>query len=154
MDTLVVIGVGNPMRRDDGVGAAAIAMLERAELGRHGDAVELVLLDGEPTRLIEAWRGRRRAIVIDATRAGAEAGAIHRVDAAVEALPDWTTTGSSHSAGIGEAVALATALDSMPDELIVFGIEPADVSLGEGLSPAVEAALPALVELVVDEARA
>ncbi len=152
--SLVVIGVGNPMRRDDGVGAAAIALLEQAEFGRNSDAVELVLLDGEPTRLIEAWRGRRRAIVIDATRAGVDAGAIHRVDVAVEPLPDWTTTGSSHSAGIAEAVALAKALDSLPDELVVFGIEPADLSMGEGLSPAVEAALPALVELVIDEARA
>ena len=154
VDSLIIIGVGNPMRRDDGVGAAVIAQLEQAELIRNGDAVELVLLDGEPARLIEAWRGRRRAIVIDAARAGVDAGRIHRVDVAVEPLPDWTTSGSSHSAGIAEAVALAKVLDSLPDELVVFGIEPADLSLGEGLSPAVEAALPALVELVIDEAGA
>ncbi len=150
---LVIIGVGNAMRRDDGVGPAAIAELEQAGVGRDREAVELVQLDGEPTRLIEAWRGRHRAIVIDATRAGAEVGRIHRVAASVDPLPDWTTTGSSHSGGIAEAVALARALDSMPDELVVFGIEPADLSFGEGLSPAVEASLAMLVDQVIEEAR-
>jgi hypothetical protein len=49
----VVIGVGNEFRRDDGAGPAVVAKLR--DLASPG--VELVTMDGEPTRLIEAWTG-------------------------------------------------------------------------------------------------
>ena len=62
---VVVIGVGNDFRRDDGAGPAVVASLR----GRVPPGVELVLTDGEPTRLIEAWAGAALAIVVDAVRA-------------------------------------------------------------------------------------
>ena len=51
----MVIGLGNEYRRDDGAGLAVVTSLR----GRVPPGVELVLTDGEPTRLIEAWTGRR-----------------------------------------------------------------------------------------------
>lgn len=144
---IVVIGMGNPMRRDDGIGHVALERLGRLpELDER--QVELVALDGEATRLIAAWRGRRRAIVIDAGRAGAAPGTVHRLEAGVDRLPGWTESPSSHTAGLAEAVALGDALGALPDQLIVLGVEAEDLSMGEGLSPAVEAALPALVERI------
>ncbi|NNC81571.1 MAG: hydrogenase maturation protease [Acidimicrobiales bacterium] len=151
---LVIIGIGNAMRRDDGVGLAAIAHLEDTESNSADGAVEFRALDGEPTRLIEAWRGRRRAVVIDAARAGATAGAIHRVEVGVDPLPDWANIASSHSAGLAEAIALARAVDALPDQLIVFGVEPGDLSMGEGLSAEVESAVPPLVQRILDEVAA
>jgi hydrogenase maturation protease len=62
---VVVIGVGNEFRRDDGVGPAVVASLR----DRVPPGVDLVLTDGEPTRLIEAWTGAVLAVVIDAVRA-------------------------------------------------------------------------------------
>jgi hydrogenase maturation protease len=150
---VVIIGIGNPMRRDDGVGPAALVWLEHTDLA-HGDGrAELITLDGEPTRLLDAWRGRRRAIVIDAARSDARAGSIHRVEVGHDPLPGWATGSSSHSAGLAEAVALGRTLDLLPEQLIVFGVEAGDLALGEGLSGAVLAALPALVEQVASEAR-
>jgi hydrogenase maturation protease len=61
----VVIGVGNEFRRDGGAGHAVVAKLR--DLGPPG--VELVTMDGEPTRLIEAWTGAALAVVVDAVRA-------------------------------------------------------------------------------------
>jgi hydrogenase maturation protease len=148
---LVIIGIGNPMRRDDGIGPAAVACLERTDLA--GAAHELLTLGGEPTRLLEAWHDRWRTIVIDAARSGAAAGTIHRVQVGTDTLPPWAAAGSSHSAGLAEAVALGRALDRLPEQLIVFGVEAADVSPGEGLSSEVSAALPCLVRQVVGEAR-
>ena len=62
---MVVIGVGNEYRRDDGAGLAVVARLR----DRVPPGVELVLTDGEPTRLIEAWTGAALAVVVDAVRA-------------------------------------------------------------------------------------
>lgn len=140
----MVIGVGNPMRRDDGAGPAAITLLAGTP------ELDLVVLDGEATRLLEAWRGRSLAIVIDATRTGDAPGTIHRLDLDVDDVPDATNT-SSHGAGLAAAVALARALDALPGRLIVYGVEPGDLSMGEGLSPPVSTALSELVGRVRSE---
>lgn len=144
----IVIGVGNTMRRDDGVGPAAIALL--AQSPDITPDIELTVLDGESTRLLEAWRGRTLAIVVDATRTGDPPGTIHRVDIATDPVPVAATT-SSHGAGVAQAVALARTLDALPDRLIVYGVEPGDLAMGEGLSPAVAAALPELVDRIEAE---
>ncbi len=141
---VLVIGLGNAMRRDDGIGPATIELLERETLA----GADTMVLDGEATRLIEAWRDRPRAIVIDAVATGESAGTIHEVEVGTDALPGWAAGASTHGAGIAEAVALGRALDRLPAELVVFGVEPADLSHGPGLSPAVDAALPALVDRV------
>ncbi len=60
----VVIGVGNPFRRDDGIGPAAAAEIER----QHLPGVRVVISDGEPAGLLEAWAGVDLAIVVDAIR--------------------------------------------------------------------------------------
>ena len=81
----LVIGLGNAMRHDDGIGPAAIELLERVA----PPLADTVVLDGESTRLIEAWRDRPRAIVIDAVVAGDAAGTIHEVEVGIDALPAW-----------------------------------------------------------------
>jgi len=64
-EPVVVIGVGNEFRRDDGAGPAVIGRLR--DLVPSG--VGLVVTDGEPTRLIEAWSEAALAVVVDAVRA-------------------------------------------------------------------------------------
>lgn len=148
---LAVIGVGNPMRSDDGVGPRAIAELRRVEQRPMAD---LFQLDGEPTRLLEAWRARRSAIVIDAaTSAAAPPGTIHRLELGIDDAALLADTGvyDSHRAGLATAIALGTVFDVLPDRLVVFCVEVADVSFGEGLSEFVEAAVPALVDQVCRE---
>jgi len=72
---VVVIGVGNEFRRDDGAGPAVIGQLR--DLVPSG--VRLVITDGEPTRLIEAWTGAVLAVVVDAVRAEpSHPGRVHR----------------------------------------------------------------------------
>lgn len=149
---VVVIGIGNTMRGDDGIGPAAVDCLEQRHPRGPAAELDLLVLDGEPTRMIEAWRDRRRAIVIDAVRAGGEAGAIHRLEVGRDPLPRVVASTSSHSTGVAEAVELAMTLDRLPEELIVLGVEPSDVSLGNGLSDEVRKALGTLVRRVEDEA--
>jgi hydrogenase maturation protease len=146
---VVLIGVGNRFRRDDGAGLRAIA-LARCELP---DDVQVVESDGEPSRLLDAWDGADLAIVVDAMRSGAEPGAVVRAEAGRDALPGPATSGSTHGLGIGEAVALGQALDRLPRRVVVFGIEAERFGSGTELSDAVEQGAARAAALVREEVR-
>jgi hydrogenase maturation protease len=141
----VVIGVGNEFRRDDGAGPAVVARLR----GKVPPGAELLISDGEPTRMIEAWQGMPLAVVIDAVRAEpAVPGRLHRLvlDRADTGLPGSV---SCHGLGLEDAIGLAQALDRMPGRLIVHAVEAADLGQGTGLTPAVAAAIDTLAAAVL-----
>jgi hydrogenase maturation protease len=144
---LVVIGIGNDFRRDDGVGLTVAQRIAERNL----PGVRVVSGIAEPAALLDAWSGAARAVVVDAT-AGANSapGRIRR----------WTKPGlktppvvSSHALGLIQTCALGHALARMPDELVLFTVDVADTSYGVGLTPAVAAAVPDLVNLIVAELR-
>ena len=56
--------------------------------------------------------------------------------------------------GLESAVALGQALDRNPAKLVIYGVEPADLTEGHGLSTVVETALPGLVQRVAEEVQA
>ena len=142
---MVVIGVGNEFRRDDGAGPAVVATLR----GQVPAGVELLVSDGEPTAMIEAWDGAALAIVVDAVQADpAVPGRLHRLSLErEETVPDGSV--SSHGLGLGAAVGLARVLGRMPGRLIVHAVEAADTSRGTGLTPAVGAACAGLAAAVL-----
>ena len=143
----MVIGVGNEFRRDDGAGPAVVGQLR----DRVPPGVELVITDGEPARLIEAWTGAALAVVVDAVRAQPpQPGTVHRF---VVDRPGTGTerTASSHGLGLDDAISLAIALDRMPGRLIVHAIEAADLGQGTGLTPAVAAAMGTVASAILDD---
>jgi len=152
---VVVIGVGNEFRRDDGIGPEVLSRLH----GQAADGVRLVASDGEPARMIEAWDGAWLAVVIDAVLVdprppvGPCPGRLHRI-VVDRASAGEVHTVSSHGLGLGESVALARALDRMPERLIVHAVEVTDVGHGVGLTPAVAAAADALTVAVLADLRA
>jgi hydrogenase maturation protease len=143
----VVIGVGNCYRCDDGIGPAAAAEIER----QHLPGVRVVISDGDPAGLLEAWAGLDLAIVVDAVRCvPATPGRVHR-------WPDGPLergrTASSHGLGIPDALDLGRALDQCPRRVVVFAVEAADLRPGAGLSRAVATSLPDVVAAVTTELR-
>jgi hydrogenase maturation protease len=145
----VVIGVGNEFRRDDGAGPAVVASLR----DRVPPGVDLLLTDGEPTRLIEAWTGAVLAVVIDAVRAHPpRPGRVHRfvVD---RPMGETKRAASSHGFGLDDAISLALALDRMPGRLVVHAIEAADLTQGAGLTPPVAAAIDDVASAVLRDIR-
>ncbi|HYN34699.1 MAG TPA: hydrogenase maturation protease [Ilumatobacteraceae bacterium] len=146
---VTVIAVGNPYRRDDGVGAAVLSLVGES-LGCDA-RVRLLELDGEPVRMMLAWEGSSTVWIVDATSSDRPPGSIHEVDAARlrEADDAWRGVGGGHALGLSEAVDLAAVLCMLPDELRVLGIEGASFDHGEGLSPAVSAAVPVAAALLV-----
>jgi len=146
---VVVVGIGNPYRRDDGIGAAVVARLrERAPV-----AVALVERDGEPTGLLDAWDGASLAVVVDAVVSGSEPGTISRFEVSAGAgdVPERPHRGSSHALGLGDAIGLGRALGRMPQRLVVLAVEAADLGDGLGLSPPVAGAVGPVADRVLGE---
>ena len=150
---IVVIGVGNEMRRDDGAG---IAVVERAR-PLLPPGVEVRTLGGEATSLLDAWAGADLAVVVDAVRwdRPPEGGVTRlEVTSAPDAVSGFEAGTSSHGLGVAEAVALGRALDRLPPRLVLLLISLEEEGHGEGLSPAVEGHLDDAVALLVAEVRA
>lgn len=140
---IVVVGVGNPWRRDDGAGpAVAEAVRERT-----GRGVDVVALDGEAARIIDAWDGADLAVVVDAIRTGAEPGTVQRLDAAGPE-PAAVPPASSHGLGVQHAVALGRALGRLPRRLVLVGVEGAEFGHGSRPTAAVAAAVEPAARLV------
>lgn len=129
----VVLGIGNPERRDDGAGAAAAEAIEAAAL----PGVRVLRGPGDPAWLLDAWSGARAAYVVDAVEGGEAPGRVIRWDAGAGALPAAFGRGSTHALGLAEAVELARALGRLPERLVVYGVVGAAFGHGRGMSAAV-----------------
>jgi hydrogenase maturation protease len=143
--TDVVVGIGNRMRGDDAAGLVALDRLE----GRVGATVRLVACSGDVSQLIDAWRSADRAVVIDAVVSGCEPGTLHIVDGR-NGLPSRWRPSSTHLIGLAEAIELAWALEVMPSELTIIGVEAGGTALGEALSPPVDGTVDVIVERVAE----
>jgi hydrogenase maturation protease len=151
MKTLV-LGLGNPLLRDDAVGLHVARRLQSLLGGRPDVEIDEEYRGG--LRLMERLIGFDRAIIVDAMCSGGTPGTVHRL------TPDGVPT--QHSASAHDAN-LRTALDlgrragaKLPgdDGITLIGIEASDVlSFDEDLTPEVEAAIPGAVQLVLDELR-
>jgi len=149
-DAVVVIGVGNADRGDDGVGPAVLARLA----GRVPGGVRLMRLAGaDPAEIMEAWSGSAGAILVDAMVSGVAPGTITRFDAVAGPLPAGVRLASTHVLGTETAVEMARALGRLPGRLVVYGVEGESFTAGSGLSPVVAAALPAAAERILEEVR-
>ena len=149
-DRLLFIGVGNPYRRDDGVGGAVAAALRRRCDAGHIDVIEET---GDLTRVLPLWRGRDLVVLVDAAVCGCGAGTVHRLEhgGAMTVAPIRTAPLSSHGFTVADAIEMARALDAAPRRVVVFAVAAADVGHGLGLSPAVAAAVDPVTDAVVNE---
>lgn len=143
----VVIGVGNALRGDDGVGLAVASSLR----GRVPDGVAVIPCEQEPSRLLDAWQGARAAIVVDAAASGCEPGRVHRFDASETAVPTGVFRSSTHAFGVGDAIELARALGRLPRRVVVYGVEGGDFGAGEGLTTPVRGAVEEVAGSVLED---
>lgn len=143
-----VIGVGNDWRGDDAAGLQVVRLLRQENL----TGVDISENRGTASALASAWQDADRVIVVDAVMAGGQPGTIYRFDARdPAAVFPVTRSTSSHGWGVAEAVALGRLFQELPLVLIIYGIEGQNFSPGEGLSPAVDAAIPETVRRITAE---
>lgn len=149
MKTLV-LGLGNEILCDDGVGLYVARELRIALGSREGIAVAEASLAG--LNLLDVLTGYYKAIVIDAiqTREG-KPGQVYRLNSSDLAVTRHTA--STHNINFASALELGKRLGlSLPKEIVIFAIEVADVStFGEACTPEVKQAIPKCVDMVLQE---
>lgn len=153
MKTLV-LGIGNTILSDDGVGPR-VAQLVRWALGNAGyPAVTVMETAVSGLSLLDLLVGYERAIVIDAVqREGGEVGHVYRLTrkdfGVVSQTPPPHRMDLFTAIGLGESMALP-----MPREVVIYAIEVADLTtFDERCTPAVEAAIPLAASKVLEELR-
>jgi hydrogenase maturation protease len=144
---ILVVGVGNSWRGDDSVGLEAA----RALRARLPEQVRVLATEAEQSSLLDEWEGCDSVLIVDAVHSSAAPGSIHRVDLNAEVVPHAVLQGSTHHFSLGDTIELARALGRLPAKALFFGIEGESFSPGEPLSPAVAAAVPAIVEEIAKE---
>ena len=148
MNNTVIIGLGNPILSDDGVGIQVARKLRERLAGRPG--IEVIEAYAGGLRLLDLLAGHQRAIIIDAmTTAACEPGTIRRFSPSD--LQETRNVSSSHDASLANALETGRTLGmDVPAEVIVFGIEAAVVDIfSEALTGKVAKAVPEMVEMVM-----
>ena len=148
---VLVIGVGNRLRGDDGASWGVVRRLRE-----HGTQIRIEVNERlcEPNDLIEAWQGRDAVVLVDTMRSGEPPGTIRRFDVTSEPLPARLRGSvSTHGFGLHEAIELGRALHRLPRRVIVFAVEGRHFEAGATPSGEVEAAIAPLARAVLREAR-
>jgi hydrogenase maturation protease len=149
---VLIIGFGNTLRRDDGVGAVAAELLA-AEPRLAGDGVDVLAAYQLLPEMALDIGECSLVIFVDADLRGLPGSIeIRRIEADAprsDADERAQSGASSHHVGGGELVALAAQLTGHRPDAVSIGVGIADIEVGEGLTPAVEAALPKITEIVV-----
>jgi len=152
---ILIAGVGNVLKSDDGLGSFAIDQLRRLKLPQNVEVIEL----GTPDlSILHYVKGYDKVIFIDAIKRGGKSGSIYVLKPQDVAYltkavsPRNLAFMSMHEINLEKTIAIGKALGEMLPDIIIIGCEPEDVStLRIGLTNKVREALPKIIELILKE---
>lgn len=147
----LVIGVGNRILSDEGVGVHVIERL----LAGYDIPGEVLILDGGTLGLdlLYYLEGVENLLLVDAVELRKDAGTLIRM--VNDEVPAFLTMKMSpHQVGIPDMLAVARMKDLYPPNVILWGMEPDWLELGMELSPVVEARVPVLIEEILKQLEA
>lgn len=147
MGIATVIGIGNLLMADDGVGVHAIQALRE----RYGSPAGLTFIDGGTMGLdlLPYIEEAARLMLIDAVDFGEPAGTVKVIEGPdVKMFLDLKF--SVHQIGIPDMLFAASFKGVLPSEMCLVGMQPLDIELGLELSPDVQEAMPRLIEAVLE----
>lgn len=147
---LLIICCGNRYSSDDAVGLHVAARLKECQLP---DEIKVIEAGAPGLNLIDLFDGAEQVIIVDAVMSGAAPGALHVFDGA-QLPPRNILPLCVHGFNVIDAISLAEALDRLPREMRIVGIEIlTEEAYYVGLSPQVAAAVEPACECVLAEAR-
>ena len=143
----ILVGIGNLLRRDDGVGVIVAQRMSRLTLP---DDVEVIDAGTAGTELGGLIERRRLVVVVDAIDAGEPPGSIYRLDP--ESVRPASCAGLSvHDLHFLHALDETRLLGSSPERVVILAIQVADKSAGIGLSEPVGRAAERVMALAAEE---
>ena len=148
---ILVLGVGNLVLTDEGVGVHVVQRLQKMDLPSHVE-----VLDGGTSGfdLLDDIEGRKKVVVVDAVKGEQPPGTIYRMTTEdIEEAPKSRL--SLHDIDMTDLLKLVDLFEIEKPEIVIIGIEPKDIeSASLELSQEIEARVPRLIELVMKEIEA
>ena len=143
---IVVIGVGNLLQRDEGIGIHTVKALQEMQLPH-----SVTIIDGGTSPdIIACTRAGDKLIIVDAARAGGKPGAIYRLQPG-DLEDEAGATLSVHEMGLAQNLKLISLSGNEPAETVIIGIEPKVIEWGTELSPELEKKIPEIIGVVLKE---
>lgn len=147
---MAIVGMGNILLKDEGIGVHVVGALEAAGIGSDGN---IQLLDGGTSLdVLSTLRELDRLIIIDAACGECQPGTIYRFG--LDDIDHQTArVDSMHQIGLAEWLHTWRRLGPDPRDVVIFGIQPKEVDWGLELSAEVAESIPNVMNLVLEEAR-
>jgi hydrogenase maturation protease len=145
-DKILVVGIGNLLCRDEGIGIHVIQQMENMKLPGH---IELLDIGTSTMDLISYLNEVKKLIVIDAMRAGGKPGTIYKCKPE-DLIPKGEESVSLHDIGVIETLSMAKKM-GMAIETVIIGVEPQIMDWGMELTEAVKNKIPLIIEAVLRE---
>ncbi len=147
-ENVIVLGVGNILLGDEGVGVRVVEELGKLEMPENVELVDGATLGLDLLPVIDR---ADRLIIIDVVKAGSEPGTIFKFTPQDLEVPSEPGRMSLHQVSLLEVLAMAEMLSGRTPQTIIFGVEPKEIDWGREISPEIANKIPALIELVIAE---
>ena len=148
---MVLIGLGNVLMADEGIGIYLLEALARRAAEFPG--VEFADLGTAGMRVLHALAGRRKAVLLDCALMNEPPGTLRRFRPEqvrdIKRMPGF----SLHEGDLLQVIELSRRLGEAPSEIVIFGIQPESVAPAQELSPSLNERLPEYIAAVAQELR-
>ena len=142
-----VIAVGNDLYGDDGIGNAVLQALEQIP-----DMKNIELIDGatDALGLIDHFSETDHVIIVDAAQMGEKPGTVKVFSKEEVKLKIKMDHLSVHGISLAETIDIAQAVDSLPKNITIIGIEPKNIGISQNLSDVVTQSIPEVVSNIIN----
>lgn len=149
MPNTLIIGAGNILLKDEGIGPRVIEELKKERLS--GD-IELIDAGTQILDTILSQGAAEKLIVVDAVKANGKPGSIYRFRPE-DIEEDTEVRLSLHQGTVIEALKIMKFQNRLPKDVVIFGIEPKDIGWGTTPSDELVARIPKLIKIIKEEAK-
>ncbi len=152
MSRTLICGLGNQLKRDDGLGPCIIAELEKQALPENVSLIDFGTSGFKCALEIGEYE---KVIFVDAIRMGKQSGQIYKICLSKQDLQNSPSLSSFafslHESDLERILSTAALIDSYPHKVVIIGCEPKDATFGLGLSKEVKQAMRGIIDLVLAE---
>lgn len=144
---IMVIGVGNSIQMDDGIGIHVLNELKKYDLPEESELFDGGTLGIDLMPYIE---GREKLIFIDSVKADEKPGTIFKFEPDDLNYDDAPKT-SVHQIGLIDSLQMISMIGKAPEKIVIFGVQPKTIDWGEELSPELKLSIPKLIPHLLKE---
>ena len=146
---IVVLGLGNPLMADEGIGVHLIERL--AQMAARYPGVDFVDAGTASLSVLHQIEGRRKAIFVDCAFMDEEPGVIRRFTPGDVRSTKVLARQSLHETDLLRVLCLAKQLDQVPEQVVIFGIQPGLVTPSGDLSAVLSGKIDAYLSEIISE---